>query len=949
LTKASELPNANVISRTLQAIAKPVTPGVLGPLCLASHYEYTLPIEARNPGQVWRQVAPADFNLDQLVEFLFSEQGLRHANKEVAYAASRSLASLCRADPFSVVPAILPFFQRALDPSPLSGLSAAELGVLSDPDGTLTAAGSFKFVVPEVDARNLNINTRGLARLRRAPDADDEPDRVEAPKPVPAAQPKAAAAAVKGQAGKGKGAEPAKGKAAGKDTPEQIAARAAAEEKLRKQDGLRAHVRVIVEQKRQALTAFESCVSASSDFFSKAMATLLPALLKLRWSYGVPNEAAHAIAIAVQHIEPRVRPLAGDITELLLHLREQNETLAPVLTSLFHELNEQATEHFQPGTFSLIFPLIAFALQNTDLLEVQQAAMILLEQHSEQPGALPRQQMTTVLVSLIGTQSRFQEAAETAMSQMHGNFKAVDLSDLMSCYLVEFPQQRRVVLEAGQSVLQRTLEVASPHIFYLATFDTENADLAKEICEEFQIVASPAYKDPFLALLAHPLFPMRNLAGKALSRLCATHPEISSSVVERTLASYRNNLPPKVDPKDPRSFQPEFLANLEQPHMLIARSGVAALIHHFGVQAKGTLASSAPGGLLRTLLRFLTNEGLGEAHTDIYRQMLEAGVELVKLNSSETSVILSILEDTLARTEKSKDPASLAVYDQIQGASVVLLGTLAAFLDPSSPSIDPIVTRLLQALHSNAESTQKAVSACFVPLMRQTLLGRAPDLLKQLVSEVLDTPSERDRRGAAHGLAGMIKGLGSSALDKYGVIGAINGALQNKRVAHARQGALWAIELFCMRLGRPFERFVPGLLPRLLSCFGDQVEAVRATAFDTSRAIMAILSPYGVQLVLPVIMKSLKDKNWRKQVGSIDLLASMSACAPKQLSFSLPAIVPKLCTCLMDTMAEISTAAKSALRRISVVITNHEIKRHIPVILQALNEPEQHTRSGFLL
>lgn len=946
MTKAAELPNPNVISRTLEAIAKPVTPGLLGPLCLVSHFEYTLPIEARNLGQVWSRVAPADFNLEQLLEFLFSEQGLRHPNKEVAYAASRSLASLCRSNPFSAVPAVLPLFQKALDPSPLSGLSPADLGVLCDPDGTLTATGSyFKFIVPEVDARNLKINVRGLARLKRAPDADDEP-RVEAPKPAPAAQPKAAAAP-KAQAGKGKGGEPAKGKAAGKESPEQIAARAAAEEKLRKQDELRAQVRVTVTQKRNALTAFEECVSASSDFLSKTTASLLPSLLKLRWTYGVPGEAAHAIALAAQRVEPRIRPLSGDITELLLHLREQSETLTPILTSLFHELNEQATEHFQPGTFSLLFPLIAFALQNTDLLEVQQAAMILLEQHSEQPGALPRRQMAETLLSLIGTHSRFEEAAQTAMSQMHGNFRAADLSDLMACFLAEFPQQRRVVLEAGQSVLQRTQEVASAHLFYLATFDQENADLAKEICEEFQIVAKPTYKEPLQALLLHPLFPVRNLGGKALSRLCAACPEISSSVVEQTLATYRANLPPKIDPKDPRSFQPEFLANLEQPHMLVARSGVAALIHHFGVQAKGSLSSSAPGGLLRTLLRFLTNEGLGEAHGDIYRQLLEAGVELVKLNSSETAVILNILEETLARGEKSKDPASLARYDQIQGASVVLLGTLAAFLDPSSASIDPIVTRLLQALHSNAESTQKAVSACFVPLMRQTLLGRAPDLLKKLVTEALEAPSERDRRGAAHGLAGMVKGLGCSSLDKYNVTSALNNALQNKRSANARQGALWCIELFSMRLGRPFERFVPALLPRLLSCFGDQVETVRDTAFDTSRAIMAILSPYGVQLVLPVIMKSLKDKNWRKQVGSIDLLASMSACAPKQLSFSLPAIVPRLCICLMDTMAEISTAAKSALNRIAVVITNHEIKRHIPIILKALNEPELHTRAGF--
>ena len=58
------------------------------------------------------------------------------------------------------------------------------------------------------------------------------------------------------------------------------------------------------------------------------------------------------------------------------------------------------------------------------------------------------------------------------------------------------------------------------------------------------------------------------------------------------------------------------------------------------------------------------------------------------------------------------------------------------------------------------------------------------------------------RRGAAFGLAGMIKGLGISAINKYGTMDALRKALDDETNADAREGALFAFEWLCEKLGR---------------------------------------------------------------------------------------------------------------------------------------------------
>jgi hypothetical protein len=140
-----------------------------------------------------------------------------------------------------------------------------------------------------------------------------------------------------------------------------------------------------------------------------------------------------------------------------------------------------------------------------------------------------------------------------------------------------------------------------------------------------------------------------------------------------------------------------------------------------------------------------------------------------------------------------------------------------------------------------------------------------------------------ERRGAAYGIAAVIKGSGIAALKKFDVVKQLEDACTTG-TSNTKEGALFAIELLSSHLGLLFEPYVIILLPALLQSFSDNSVHVRAAAQTTVATIMNKLSGHGVKLILPSVLAGLENDEWRAAVASISLLGSMSNLAPKQLA-----------------------------------------------------------------
>jgi len=354
------------------------------------------------------------------------------------------------------------------------------------------------------------------------------------------------------------------------------------------------------------------------------------------------------------------------------------------------------------------------------------------------------------------------------------------------------------------------------------------------------------------------------------------------------------------------------------------------------------LAPSFPETQVESFFRFLIqDEALGDRSADVRREMLQAGAAVIDHHgASHLAGLLSAFETHLAGASPANETG-----DQIKEAVVILFGRSARHLAASDPRIPGIVDRLVEALQTPSEQVQMAVSDCLVPLV--TLMGedRSAQLIDALFKTLFDAPKYAARRGAAYGLAGAIKGLGIGAMKRYGVIERLRVAGEDKKRFELRQGTLFAFETLSSTLGRLFEPYITFILPMLLTAFGDGTADVREAAQEAARVIMGNMSGYGVKLILPSLLSGLDEKQWRSKKGSIELLGTMAYCSPRQLSLSLPIVIPRLTGVLTDTHAQVKASANKSLKQFGEVISNPEIQALVPTLLKALVDPGKTTNA----
>lgn len=338
---------------------------------------------------------------------------------------------------------------------------------------------------------------------------------------------------------------------------------------------------------------------------------------------------------------------------------------------------------------------------------------------------------------------------------------------------------------------------------------------------------------------------------------------------------------------------------------------------------------------IEPFFRFLIrDEALGDRHATVRKGMLTCGTTVIdEHGQARLPELIAMFEAQLASSGGATETA-----DQIREAVVILFGRVARHLDPSDSRLPDIVERLVGALKTPSEQVQMAVSDCLSPLV-QAMKSPAKTLVDRLLDELCNSSSYAARRGAAYGLAGVIKGLGIAAIKEFNIIDRLRAATEDKKRFEPRQGAMFAFETLSITLGRLFEPYVIHILPVLLNSFGDATSDVREATHDAARVIMANMSGYGVKNILPELLSGLDEKQWRTKKGSIELVGMIAYCAPKQLSQSLPIVIPRLTGVLTDSHAQVRTAANKSLKQFGEVISNPEIQSLAPIFLKAMVDP----------
>ncbi|XP_030743287.1 eIF-2-alpha kinase activator GCN1 [Echinops telfairi] len=616
--------------------------------------------------------------------------------------------------------------------------------------------------------------------------------------------------------------------------------------------------------------------------------------------------------------------------------------------------------------FSLVFPFLKMVLTEMPYHseeEEEQMAQVLqiLTVHSQLraspstppgrvdengPELLPRVAMLRLLTWVIGTGSpRLQVLASDTLTTL-----CASSSGKAGCAFAE-QEEVGVLLSALQSPCASVRDTALRGLMELHmvlpvpdTDEKNGLDLLRRLWvvkfdkeEEIQKLAGRLW-----SLMALDLQPdlcslliddviyheaaVRQAGAEALAQAVARYQWRAAEVLGKLMELYQEKLyrpPPVLDALGR-------VISESPPDQWEARCGLALALNK--------LSQGLDNSQVKPLFQFFVPDALNDRNPDVRKCMLDAALETLNTHGKENvNSLLPVFEGFL------KDAPTDASYDAVRQSVVVLMGSLAKHLDKNDPKVKPIVAKLIAALSTPSQQVQESVASCLPPLV-PAIKEDAGGMTQRLMQQLLESDKYAERRGAAYGLAGLVKGLGILSLKQQEMMATLTDAIQDKKNFRRREGALFAFEMLCTMLGKLFEPYVVHVLPHLLLCFGDGNQYVREAADDCAKAVMSNLSAHGVKLVLPSLLAALEEESWRTKAGSVELLGAMAYCAPKQLSSCLPSIVPKLTEVLTDSHVKVQKAGQQALRQIGSVIRNPEILAIAPVLLDALTDPSRKTQ-----
>lgn len=558
------------------------------------------------------------------------------------------------------------------------------------------------------------------------------------------------------------------------------------------------------------------------------------------------------------------------------------------------------------------------------------------------PKYLPRAELLSTLIEILSkTEGRTRQFAvntlvevASASSGQTGCARATEkeVSILLGALQNDTEAVRDAALR-GLIAMKNALKTDNLNLIrriWVTRFDpvSENQTLAEDLWSSIELSRYPELSTHLLEDIVHPVDCVRQSAAEALAQLLKDSNKNKNEIgiilaclletyeekLERSAAIVDNLgrvVVPSVDHWEPRS-------------------GIAV--------ALSKISPFFDQAMVKKVASFFVQEGLGDRHDNVRKNMLDAAVLTVDLHGkSSAEELLPIFEDFLDHAPSDQS------YDNVRQSVVILMGSLAKHLESNDPKVRPIMRQLIIALNTPSQQVQEAVANCLPPLV-PSIKEDAPEIVSNLINTLLGAKiSYGERRGAAYGIAGIVKGLGILSLKQLDIMKKLTDAVTDKKNPNYREGALFAFEMLCHMLGRLFEPYIVHMLPHLLLCFGDPVDYVRQAADETAKAVMSKLSAHGVKLVLPSLLNALEEDQWRTKTGSVELLGAMAFCAPKQLSSCLPAIVPKLIEVLGDSHHKVQQAGAQALKVIGSVIRNPEIQAIVPILLKALQDPAKKT------
>lgn len=657
-------------------------------------------------------------------------------------------------------------------------------------------------------------------------------------------------------------------------------------------------------------------------------------------------------------LNPRLGPLrlfvgvamlrAADIPNVPENLQEESvyEVVARVLYRI-RFLSEQRP--LDSISLMYIIPLILLVFQShgidtrRDVELADEQVLLAIEAltfHTDlfSDESLQRADTLKSLVALMQSYPSRSKAAKECLigicQSLAGNITESELKLLLDSTISPDSFVRAAVLEAIDSELEIS-HIGTSNELWIACHDEDELSrkTAISLWEENMLEINVQTPFNLLPYLVNEDLQILSVVSRSIADAVDQQIEENRTFFHDFLLAVMDMYRQKSKPPEPiyDDFGMIVRSSMEQKDPWEARSGIASTFKE--------MAGFFEDEELENFVNFLLEEPgpLCDKNDTVRQQMQDAAVLIINLRAkNRVDTLVPIMESCL----EAPSVPGLDTQNMVKESAIVLYGTVARHLEDDE-KLPPIIERLIQTLKTPSENVQYAVSESLPPLVNRTK-SKAGTNVEYLLDQLYHGDKYSVRKGAAYGLAGVVKGVGISALSEYDIIRSLTAAAENKRDAKMRQGVQFAFETLSLSLKQFFEPYVIEILPLLLNSLGDPAPEVRDVTAEAAKEIMKHTSGYGIKQLIPLVLESFNQTQWRSKKGAVELLGTMAYLDPQQLSQSLSIIIPEIVNALNDTHKEVRRAANQSLQRFGEVISNPEIQNLVPILLKAISDPTRY-------
>ncbi|XP_011803991.1 PREDICTED: translational activator GCN1 [Colobus angolensis palliatus] len=655
----------------------------------------------------------------------------------------------------------------------------------------------------------------------------------------------------------------------------------------------------------------------------------------------------HTITSRVGKGEPGAAPLSAPafslvfpflkmvLTEMSHHSEEEEERMAQILQILTVHAQLRASPSTPPGRVD-----------------------------ENGPELLPRVAMLRLLTWVIGTGSpRLQVLASDTLTTLCASssgddgcaFAEQEEVDVLLCALQSPCASVRETVLRGLMELHMILPAPDTdeknglnllRRLWVVKFDKEEEirKLAERLWSMMGLDLQPDLCSLLIDDVIYHEAAVRQAGAEALSQAVARYQRQAAEVMGRLMEIYQEKLyrpPPVLDALGR-------VISESPPDQWEARCGLALALNK--------LSQYLDSSQVKPLFQFFVPDALNDRHPDVRKCMLDAALATLNTHGKENvNSLLPVFEEFL------KNAPNDASYDAVRQSVVVLMGSLAKHLDKSDPKVKPIVAKLIAALSTPSQQVQESVASCLPPLV-PAIKEDAGGMIQRLMQQLLESDKYAERKGAAYGLAGLVKGLGILSLKQQEMMAALTDAIQDKKNFRRREvlglcllstGSVELLGAMAYCAPKQLSSCLPNIVPKLTEVLTDshvkvqkagqqalrqigsvirnpEILAIAPVLLDaltdpsrkTQKCLQTLLDTKFVHfidapslaLIMPIVQRAFQDRSTDTRKMAAQIIGNMySLTDQKDLAPYLPSVTPGLKASLLDPVPEVRTVSAKAL------------------------------------